>query len=320
MKRQSIQIGCGLLAMIAVCVAIAANPALFQLSAGAESEKHPDNDVPLTPQQIRALIDRVIANQRSNDRMLEEYARTEHAVVHRNGKGGMAIDTTSRVVPVGAGIAHVELDRNGQPADSSDVEQQWRGVAQALLQQSQAGEPRSRQAQDRGSKRKRERLEMIDAFGQAFLFHWAGRTTSGGRTLIQLTFDPNPAFRSSARFANLYAHTSGVVWIDESTSQLARAAAELTDDVTWAAGLIAKLYKGGQFTYEQQELSPGLWAPAVYSYDFDGRKFLFGTLSEHERVDYRDYRRIGPPEEALGLIRREHPALANDAGPCCRNR
>jgi len=320
MKRQSIQIGWGLLAVIAVCVAVAANPALFQLSAGAESDNHPDNDVPLTPQQVRALVDRVIENQRNNDQMLEEYARTEHEVARRDGKGGMAIDTTSRVVPIGAGIAHVELERNGMPADSSYIEQQWQGVAQALLVQSQASEPRPKQAQDRGSKRKRERLEMIDAFGQAFVFHWAGRTIVGGRTLVQLTFDPDPAFRSSARFANLFAHTSGVVWIDESTSQLAHAAAELTDDVTWAAGLIAKLYKGGQFTYEQQELSPGLWAPTVYSYDFDGRKFLFSSLSEHERVDYSDYRRIGPPEEALGLIRREHPASGNDAGPCCRNR
>jgi hypothetical protein len=32
-------------------------------------------------------------------------------------------------------------------------------------------------------------------------------------------------------------------------------------------------------------------------------------MAVHEQVDESDYRRIGPPEQALLLIRREHPAL-----------
>ncbi len=42
----------------------------------------------------------------------------------------------------------------------------------------------------------------------------------------------------------------------ESNAQLIRAEAELNDDVSWGGGLIAKLYRGGQFTYEQHEVSP----------------------------------------------------------------
>ena len=48
--------------------------------------------------------------------------------------------------------------------------------------------------------------------------------------------------------------------------------------------------------------------PSRYAYDFDGRKFLFG-LSIHERMKYTDYTRIGPPEEAIAVIRREHPSI-----------
>jgi hypothetical protein len=100
-----------------------------------------------------------------------------------------------------------------------------------------------------------------------------------------------------------------MAWVDESSGELIRAEAELTDDVSWGAGLIAKLYRGGKFTYEQREVAPGLWMPTHYSYDFDGRKFLFSNLNLHERMDISDYARVGPPEEAIAILRREHPSI-----------
>jgi hypothetical protein len=96
--------------------------------------------------------------------------------------------------------------------------------------------------------------------------------------------------------------------VDESSAQLIRADAQLTDDVSWGAGLIAKLYRGGQFSFEQREVEPNLWMPSRYGYDFDGRKFLF-SLNIHERMEYSEYVRVGPPEEAIAVIRREHPSI-----------
>jgi hypothetical protein len=154
----------------------------------------------------------------------------------------------------------------------------------------------------------RERADMVSAIGKAFIFSWAGRTVVNGRPTIKLTFMPDPTYRSSARYATLYAHSRGTAWVDESAAQLVRAEAELTDDVSWGAGLIAKLYRGGQFDFEQQEVAPGVWMPSRYGYDFDGRKLLF-SLSIHERMEYTEYMRVGPPEEAIAVIRREHPAI-----------
>jgi hypothetical protein len=55
---------------------------------------------------------------------------------------------------------------------------------------------------------------------------------------------------------------------------------------------------------ERYEFAPGLWFPSFSQYDFDGRKF-FSSFSLHERTFYSNYRRIGPPKEALGAIRQE---------------
>jgi hypothetical protein len=48
--------------------------------------------------------------------------------------------------------------------------------------------------------------------------------------------------------------------------------------------------------------------PSRYGYDFDGRKFLF-SLNIHERMEYSEYLRVGLPEEAIAVIRREHPSI-----------
>ena len=48
----------------------------------------------------------------------------------------------------------------------------------------------------------------------------------------------------------------------------------------------------------------GIWLPVELSYNFKGRKFVFG-FSLHEQTRMSDYRRIGPPAQALAQIRRE---------------
>jgi hypothetical protein len=159
--------------------------------------------------------------------------------------------------------------------------------------------------------RRHERRDMVSAIGKAFIFRWAGRAVVNGRPVVKLSFTPDPTYRSSARYAPLYAHSRGTAWVDESSAQLMRAEAELTDDVSWGGGIIAKLYRGGQFTFEQQEATPGVWMPSRYSYDFDGRKFLF-SLNIHEQMQYSEYVRVGPPEEAVSVIRREHPSIFTD--------
>jgi hypothetical protein len=53
-----------------------------------------------------------------------------------------------------------------------------------------------------------------------------------------------------------------------------------------------------------REFAPGIWLPTYQQYDFDGRKFLV-SFSIHERTFYSDYKRVGPPGEAVNIVRTE---------------
>jgi hypothetical protein len=303
--RQRAQFGFSLLAIIAAGMTLsAARPTSPAKHADQDEGKRPET--PLTAQQIRSLVDRAVENQRRNDLLLDEYARTEHSIFHGNTKEPDK-NTISRVIPAREGIIRVELERDGKTSDAAYLEQQWHGVAQALFAEANGREPHVGNFYYR-QRHGHERADMVTAIGKAFIFRWAGRLSVNGRPVIKLSFEPDPTYRSSARFATLYAHSRGTAWVDESSGELIRAEAELTDDVSWGAGIIAKLYHGGKFSYEQREVAPGVWLPVGYSYDFDGRKFLF-NLALHERMDYSEYVRVGPPEEALSVIRREHPSI-----------
>jgi hypothetical protein len=64
---------------------------------------------------------------------------------------------------------------------------------------------------------------------------------------------------------------------------------------------------------EQSEVAPGVWLPTLYTYDVDGRKFLFG-FSIHERTEASRYRRVGPPAQEIEVIRAELNNLSAKTG------
>jgi len=284
-----------ILLLLVACAAIGLTPP-------ARSQDGPA----LTPQQIHALVLRGIANQHKDDAALDEYERTERVV--SRGRDGAMHEVTSRVVPHGeTGDLHVELERDGVPTAPAALASQWRFVAAALAGYSNANDPRFKQDREKAAKRDAERDQMEDAIGTAFRFHWMGRKRDSGHELIELSFEPDPAYKPTVRFTNLYQHIRGTAWFDESSGQVVRVQAGLFEDVSFVGGIVARLYRGAQCTIEQAEVAPGVWFPARYAIDIDGRKFVFGSVSMHQVVDVSGHLRVGPPREALAIIRRDYP-------------
>jgi len=264
-----------------------------------------DDDRPLTLEEIRALVARAIANQHADDRELTEYDRTEHTVEREGGKEAALTDSVEHVFPTGTGDVRVALQRNGKAVDAMAVEQQWQYIEKALAARSDPSDPAIRDEFQREERRERSHAEMIDAIGKAFHFNYQGRVTLNGRPTVELAFEPDASFRSSARYAAIFAHLGGTVWVDESSGQVVRAEAQLRDDVSFGAGIIAKVYRGSWLKITQSEVTPGLWLPVLATYDIEGRKFVF-PASWRGQIDATGYRHVGPPAQALQVVRREH--------------
>jgi hypothetical protein len=283
------------------------------LSAFAATSLAQEAAVPAPPQteaEKVALLDLVLVNEKKGDQAMNFYERMERVELLKNlGDPQPGDIKISRVVPAGTGVDHIPIGPDGKPADPDAYHAELVKLEKAL---SWAGDDGHAQhdAYDKIAKKQKERDDLIDATRTAFLYTYLSTETRGGRVLYKYSMEPNPAYKATSRTTAIFAKVRGFVWIDPEAGQLARVEGEVTGDIT--VGLfLAKVNKGSHFMQERYEMLPGLWMPSFSQYDFDGRK-LFSTISLHERTFYSQYRRIGPPKEALAMIRAE---LGKPGGP-----
>jgi hypothetical protein len=257
------------------------------------------------------LIDRLFANQHSDDAALVLFQRIERQQVRGHAlDANPSEDKTFRVVPTGTGSWRVLIEDHGRPLPAADYQTQMANLEHALELINAPRNSDMLRAREKFNARMKSRSDIIAAMRDGFTFTWLGRESRNGRTLAKFRLDPNPKFKPTSRETELFLHVSATIWADEVTAQVVRIEAELTSDFAVGGGVLGKVYRGSRMTLEQAEVAPGIWLPSVYQYDFTGRKFLFG-FEIHERTEASRYERIGPPNEALAFIRRElTPVLA----------
>ena len=260
--------------------------------------------------EIRSLIARAVENQHRNDRALEEFDRIEHVTTRKNENGEILTDRSDRVLPSGTGTMKLKMAENGISVSSEEYRRELQFAVTAL---DLAIHPNERYKQDlvKFERRKRERTEFVDMAAKAFRITWAGRETRanstgdrGPRTVAKLILDPDPSYKPATRFAVILQHVHATLWVDEAQEQFMRIEGDISSDVSFIGGIAGKIYQGGHFTMEQEEVVSGVWLPTLYTYDVDGRKFVF-AFGVHERTEVTRYRRVGPPSQAIEVIRNE---------------
>jgi len=250
----------------------------------------------------RALLEQVIANQKKNEAEQFIYERLERLEIQKSGGTQPPEVKTTRAVPAGTGIDRIPVGLDGKPVDAAAYRAELEKLERSLSWASQEGRAQ-REAYEKIAKKQKERADLIDATRTAFLFTLISWEPRGERMLAKYRMVPNPGYKATSRTTSIFSKVRGYLWIDEEAAQLARAELEVTDDIS-IGGFLAKVYKGSRLVQERYEMAPGLWFATYAQYDFDGRRF-FVSFGIHERTLYSQYRRIGPPKEALQAIRAE---------------
>jgi hypothetical protein len=263
-------------------------------------------------EQIRALIERAIENQHRDDNAIEEFERSEHSGTRKDENAAILTDITERILPTPTGNVKLKTTENGVPATQ---EAYRHGLQLALDSFDLAMHPtdRFREDQAKFEKRRHDHAEMVDTSTKAFHVTWAGRETradsTGAHTLVKFLLDPDPDYKPINRFAASFQHIHAVLWVDESQAQFARLEADIATDISFAGGVAGKVYHGGHVLMVQEEIAPGIWLPTLYNYNVDGRKFL-SPFGIHERTEITGYRRLGPPQQAIEILRNDLNNLA----------
>jgi hypothetical protein len=257
---------------------------------------------PQTGEAKRLLFDRIIDNQKQNEAALNLFERLERVESRKPGPDPTPEVKVSRVIPAGAGMDKIPMKPDGQPLDPVGYRAELQKLENALVWSAEDGRAQH-DAYDKLAKKQKERADLIEATRTAFLYTFVSTESRGDRKLLKYRMEPNSAYRATTRMTAIFAKVRGFVWIDEGASQLARVEVEVIDDFS-VGGFLAKVYKGSHLMQERYEMAPGLWFPSYSQYDFDGRK-LFTSFAIHDRTFYSQYKRVGPPQEALQVIRAE---------------
>jgi hypothetical protein len=267
-----------------------------------------------SPEQIHDLILRTVENQHRDDRALQEFERIERVVTRKEQNSEVVTDHTERILPNTADNIKLRVAEFGVavPQETYRAELQF-----AINAFDTAMHPTERYKEDlaKFEKRRHDRAELVDTATKAFRVTWAGRETRtdltlshAPRTFLKFLLDPDPSYRPINRFASSFQHVHATLWIDEEQEQFARLEGDIATDIPFAGGIAGKVYRGGHVVLVQEEVASGIWLPTLYTYDVDGRKVVF-AFGVHERTDITHYRRIGPPSQAIDIVRNDLHAL-----------
>jgi hypothetical protein len=257
-----------------------------------------------SPEEMRRVVERMIANTHRNDAAIEEYERVERWIERRSEKDPQVrLDKTYRVVPTGTGTLKVILKENGQAVAPEYYRDELRQLEQVLEWALDPGEPKQKARVEKWKKRSADRYQAVEAFRDAYTVTWLGQEKLEDRALGKIHFEPKTDYQAHSIGADLLSNSRVTVWLDDDT-QVVRLEAELVRDMAFGGGLLGKIYKGGRVTIDQFEVAPGLWMPRATRYEVKGRRFLF-PAEQWRSGEASDYRRVGPPREALPLVRTE---------------
>jgi hypothetical protein len=177
----------------------------------------------------------------------------------------------------------------------------WRDVLELMLK---PDDPRTKNAYAKATKKKQDRNELVQATRSAYVQNWLTPETINGRMCDVIDLAPDPNFHPKNIYQDAMIHITAKIWVDHASLQLARAEAHVTKDLSIGGGILGKLYKGGVFSFEQTEVSPGLWLPSRYQFDYSARKFVF-IVEEHQYIEVSQYRHDGPPRQALSVAQND---------------
>jgi hypothetical protein len=258
-----------------------------------------------TDAEVQARTDKIIANQHRDDEALEEYERVERQVDRSGGDSPRVLeDKLYRIVPTGTGTLKILLRDQGKDVDPAAYRQQlmaWRDVLELMLK---PDDPRTKIAYAKAAKKKQDRNELVQATRGAYIQNWLVPEMINGRLCDVIDLAPDPNFHPKNIYQDAMIHITAKIWVDHASVQLARAEAHVTKDLSIGGGVLGKLYKGGVFSFEQTEISPGIWLPSRYQFDYSARKFVF-IVDEHQYIEVTQYKHDGPPKQALAVAQND---------------
>lgn len=258
-------------------------------SAGLDTSNLPD---------VTAFLNEIKGKLRSDERLQLQYTFRETVTEREHDRGGRLTKTTTKVYEVfpaeDIGYRRLVLE-NGRPVDASvlareDEKQRKKVEEYVASRQHETPEARAKRLAAAAREEQKQQRDVDELF-RVMQARILGRDRQGARPRLVVAVEPRPNVKPSTTAGKVFRSLQGRAWFDESTRELIRADLQFIDNVSFGLGLLARIYKGSNATFERRMVDADAWLPVRYSFVANGRLMLFKGIRLDTDVEFSDYRR-----------------------------
>jgi hypothetical protein len=277
--------GRSLVGLVVLLAAGASVPALSQ---------QPERPLP----DVRTFLDEVRARLHSDEFLLDQYTFTERHTEHRLDGQGNVRKTYSAVYEVYPSpepghtyrrlISEDGRNLNAEELATQDRKQEEREAKASAKTQQQDAKTQSTLEQ----RRQEKEAAAVEELFRIYEIQLVRREELDGRDAVLVTFRPRPGVKTETRSGKVLQRVAGRAWIDEADRQLVRVEAELTDDLSFGFGILARLKKGATVSLTRKKINDEIWLPAEAHFIGQARILLVKGVRMDALSQYSDYKKF----------------------------
>ena len=185
--------------------------------------------------------------------------------------------------------------RDGTPVSEAELkkadeerQRQTKDYTQTLARQTNADRAKQEREWD---KQRRELADSVDDVFRVYEIVMLGREPVDGHDTIVFSLTPRPGARAISEDGQWFRHFKGRAWISESEYELVRLDVEAIDDVDIGMGLLARVRKGTDASFERRKANGEGWLPSRTRYTMSARVLLLKQVRESVTSEFSDYRK-----------------------------
>jgi hypothetical protein len=257
----------------------------------------------LSQDQIKELIQKVVANDIENDKKQRDYTYIERDVEHNlDGKGNTKSTETKtyEVLQVYGEQVQRLIEKDDKPISDKEAAKEEEKIQKVINKRKNESEKDRRKRAEREAKDREEGKQFEREIADAYNFTLLGTELVGERESWAIQAEPRPGFVPHMKYANYLSKFRGRIWIDKADLQLAKMDIECLDTVSWGL-FLARFHRGSHFMIEQTRVNDEVWLPRQLQFKVDVRLALLKSFRVDAEQTFRDYKKFRTDAKIVGV-------------------
>ena len=188
------------------------------------------------------------------------------------------------------------IEADGKPVPASELEARDRDRRKKVEAYARrlASQPKqvSAEQQRKYERASRESTVVLDDVFRVYDIRMLRREAIEGHDTIAFSLTPKPGAKALTREGSIMRHFAVRAWVSETDYELVRLEAEAIETVPFGLGLVARMHKGANLTFQRRKVNDEAWLPAMSSYAGSARVGLVKVIRRGGISEYSDYKKF----------------------------